>query len=216
MSLADWTKLTGADPELTVLRASNETILPISYGAGSQYLISTVPSVGGKRAVGWLNNRIGLLDGPYEVSALMRLSAAANGCSVGLVTQWGGDDLEQTDGFALVLSMADGNASFSLQRGPGDGTVLMDPQDATANVWLHLLLQVRYDRAGNQVLQVAANNVAVHGVQSPVWIGEDPITIKRYQIARGSGYTGFVMRSGDQASKLYLGYINITSTLSSL
>lgn len=213
--LTDWTRLDGTKGSLDVLRGSAAGVLPVAYGAGTQYLSATVPAVGGERAVGYRNDRIGQFEGPHEISALMRLSGGI-GCSVALVTQWNGDDLTEQNGFEVVLeTLALTGTIFSLRRGPAGTINFIEPVDVTPNTWVHLLLQIRFDRSGNQIIQIAQNDLASNLVTSPVWVGQDPTVVKRYEV-RGAGRSGFVMRSGAPSSILYLGYLAVTSTLSTI
>lgn len=209
--LADWTRLSDSAPDLTVLRLQTP---PIPNGGGSQYLSCSIPASGiGRKNLWYRNDKVGVLTGGHETSAAMRLGAGSVDGRISLVALWSGDRIDQ-DGY--VAELVGGAATTSVRLRKGDGTVLGSAASVAFGTWAHVLLQVRYDRAGNQEIWLATNNLSLNPTTSPVWVRAfDPILVLRHAATR-SGRTGFGMSSGQYSSVLSIDEIVVRSTLSSV
>jgi hypothetical protein len=208
----DWVKTADSSPDFYAVRAQ---LAPYPVGAGSQYLKVSLPAtVSGTRSVGYLNNRIGTIVGQHEISAALKLGSGSIGTGIGLVLLWDNDRLDDVDALVLEWFGETGGTRLQLRYGPDlSGVVLHSVLTNQFNTWVHVLLQIRYDRVGNQQVWVATSTGSV---LTPTWVKAfDQVLTGRHAAIR-SGRSGFTVRAGQAGGSAAIDHIRVTSTLSTV
>lgn len=189
-------------------------------GGGAQY-VTTIATTGqsGDRHVGYRNGLVGEVRGRVELAAAFRLETGSLDCSVGLAVLWLTDSLDDESAVRLDLVGVTGGTEWRLFRGMAQ----QEPDDAIATlsagpygVWRHALLQVQFDRAGNQTVWTAVNDLSVHPAGSPVWVKLfDQVLIGRHEAVLAA-HVGFHIRDGQAGSVAALDEVAVRTALSTV
>lgn len=213
---ADWARTidSASDQDLRVLRASSSP----PPGSGIYYLRMAAEqfSLSGNRHAGFRNTTVGDMTGQHEVEGILRLGAGSVDAVVGIATIWKQDSLEDPDAYILELVGGTTTPELRLYRGFDSDTALVSATSLAYGSWVHVLLQVRYDRTGNQQIWVATNDLSLHLASAPVWLKwADPILVPKHQ-AKVVGKTGFHMQGGAVGTVVSLDQFAVRSTLSAV
>lgn len=208
----DWTKHSDSSTDLYAVRVTAGA----PPGGGINYLKVPAASLAnaGVRRVAYRNDLLGTIAGRHQVSGALRLTAGSYPVQIGLIALWSGNTLDSFSAFVLELQGISTGTNLVLRRGPHpDGEVIESVAGPALGVWTHVLLQIAYDRVGNQQIVVATDVPSVHPITAPVWTSAMTVYTTPRQEAIRSGKTGFIVRSNKGAFEADLDLFRVETTL---
>lgn len=219
MAFADWTK--HSDTTADYQNGRGSVVPPLGAGVNAFNVIAGLGSQ--FKRLAYVNDLVGSVVGPQEVSGAFRLGAGDTLVRTGLIAMWDGISLDSTDKayvFELVSDpITPAVYKARIRHGPSvSGDIITESSviPAVMGKWVQLLLQMKFDQVGNLQLRGARSFAETDSVLSPIYTEIVPVAVIPREEVRTGGKFAFFVESTQDSFTMEIDHVALNTVLTVL